>query len=539
MTRHIILAILMAFATVISSYSITPEKADADVKEAIEAAGGTRSAAEKLLRETIQEKNELIRGMNGNPINDGANKAVIEQIYNPLIDACKRAIAKMDKDSRPTGETPRQESTDPALPLIDAREAKQSALNYAMSVNGAVAHAADSYSVSDAIEDARGYANRPISRSVTTSRLDPASISSSKVASIFTSVGQWPHAEPESKESNVPLLSLTLSEIQEDTIPSLPRILDKWPGAYHNALYANLVYEREDTLNTMGPIRLLMQFPERDREALKEIAICLSKINDNHNKADGFFANLYYNATTDQYHLSFRGTELILNDTKGDMQTDDIEENPISTIYKGAELAVEINSLPLSMADIIIKGKATDLMADAVTDIDANLLGKPTPQLDKTVELAAAINRLPVHIKKRLHLSGHSLGGGLSSLCGALTGIPTDTFNSMGINQRLLDHYTNIYCRRIGVPFDNKAKEETNRNIALNIRAFRTSKDVLSSLQDWGRHWMKPVAGALGKVIDIGHTPDGMLGIKDHYMDNFFTIDGGYGTNNTQAQPEK
>lgn len=69
--------------------------------------------------------------------------------------------------------------------------------------------------------------------------------------------------------------------------------------------------------------------------------------------------------------------------------------------------------------------------------------------------------------KSPVHITGHSLGGGLASLTSIVSGQPATTFNAAGLNPKTLDHYGAI---ALGNPD--------------NIQAFRLKGDILTRGQE-------------------------------------------------------
>ena len=67
----------------------------------------------------------------------------------------------------------------------------------------------------------------------------------------------------------------------------------------------------------------------------------------------------------------------------------------------------------------------TDSMLDVAVDI-AQLLGGLPPQYSQALFLTSAAQR---NAGLRLHLAGHSLGGGLAAYCSSILRIPTSTIN--------------------------------------------------------------------------------------------------------------
>jgi len=78
-----------------------------------------------------------------------------------------------------------------------------------------------------------------------------------------------------------------------------------------------------------------------------------------------------------------------------------------------------------------------------------------------------------------VEFTGHSLGGGLASVAGAISGVPTYTYNAEGVSNNIIDDF--------GI-------RETVDAGTNNVRAYQANNDELTSVQegDW-----KPVATAL------------------------------------------
>ncbi|MDR2064727.1 MAG: hypothetical protein LBP85_03330 [Prevotellaceae bacterium] len=135
---------------------------------------------------------------------------------------------------------------------------------------------------------------------------------------------------------------------------------------------------------------------------------------------DGFNAQIYYNDKTNEYVLSFRGSEFPTKD-----------------------------------------------MLDWVTNY-SQAIGSDEyrKQYVKAQNLALILQKTCKDCK--ISITGHSLGGGLASAAGLVTGLPTYTFNAAGLHKNTVDD------------FDNKVKNS-------NIKAYYSDDDILSQAQ-YGRY---------------------------------------------------
>ncbi|MCL6270747.1 FG-GAP-like repeat-containing protein [Sansalvadorimonas sp. 2012CJ34-2] len=118
-------------------------------------------------------------------------------------------------------------------------------------------------------------------------------------------------------------------------------------------------------------------------------------------------------------------------------------------------------------------------------DFKANLkqaLGIKSDQYTQGVELAVKLERF------NPTLVGHSLGGGIASAAGAVTGLETVTVNAAGVNRYTLDRFANERKIKIGNTFNN-------------IRAYSNSGDVLTNLQEFS---LAPVPSSIGIKGSIG-----------------------------------
>lgn len=131
----------------------------------------------------------------------------------------------------------------------------------------------------------------------------------------------------------------------------------------------------------------------------------------------GFSVSAFYNAKTNEYTLAFRGSD--------------------------------------------------DLFDYLHNNIPQNLWGADAPQYIIADTIAQAIKSIPDDVK--INLTGHSLGGGLASLVGAITGKETVTFNAAGVHPRTLEKF--------GVNPDS--------DFTHNISAYSLKGEVLTSLQEY------------------------------------------------------
>ena len=155
-------------------------------------------------------------------------------------------------------------------------------------------------------------------------------------------------------------------------------------------------------------------------------------------KETGFHADLYYNNNLDEYTVSFEGS----------------------------------NMNPMRLRDFIDDWWHTN-KKQGLGDIP-----------DQYKMAAYITSHLPEGVK--INFTGHSLGGGLASLCGAMTGKPTYIFNAEGVNENILR------------AFDI----DRNKDFS-NIKAYHTSNDLLSNTQDVSGKII--AAPAIGERINIGN----------------------------------
>ena len=147
-----------------------------------------------------------------------------------------------------------------------------------------------------------------------------------------------------------------------------------------------------------------------------------SEVIDRCNKYEGFHAQIYKNEITGEYTLAFEGSNMhpILNweDFKAD--------------WKDCNFIQGMGGVPEQY-----------ILAKIIAD------------------------NVPEGIK--INFTGHSLGGGLASVAGAITGLPTYTYNAEGVNKNIIK------------TFDISHKVKYNN---YDIKAYRTDKDELTAVQE-------------------------------------------------------
>ena len=151
------------------------------------------------------------------------------------------------------------------------------------------------------------------------------------------------------------------------------------------------------------------------------------------NQGTGFFAQLYYNDATGEFTVAFRGSELNLKDW--------------IVNYENAS------------------GELTHQHGSAYT---LSVL------LKKADEAGVKVNA-----------TGHSLGGGLASVVGVITGLPTYTFNAAGVSDNALKKYLELETHDEGIIKVSDSYVAQRKKMAeSNICAISSSKDVVTMLQE-------------------------------------------------------
>ena len=201
---------------------------------------------------------------------------------------------------------------------------------------------------------------------------------------------------------------------------------------------------------------------------VKDLAKMIELCNDD---TYGFHAQLFYNDITNEYTVSFEGSSA----------------PDLSALWEGYKkyLSIKMNIVGLnSLADVLKDKKNSDAFNDWImTNANQALYGVPA-QFKLVASIAEMVNRIP---DTKVNLTGHSLGGGLASFCGLMTGRKTTTFNSEGVNWNII--------------WEGGEEARERALIGDNITAYHDRKDKLTMMQ---KHL--PIAKALGKevVVDLG-----------------------------------
>lgn len=121
------------------------------------------------------------------------------------------------------------------------------------------------------------------------------------------------------------------------------------------------------------------------------------------------------------------------------------------------------------LKELVVAFRGTELtdIADILVDLQ-NAAGKLTHQYGSANALKRVLKEV-ADSGMKISIVGHSLGGGLASVLGLATGLPTYTYNAAGVNDNVLKKYGIL------------GKKE---NAAQNITAYHSSKDFVSNFQD-------------------------------------------------------
>jgi hypothetical protein len=186
-----------------------------------------------------------------------------------------------------------------------------------------------------------------------------------------------------------------------------------------------------------------------DGSAMKKLSNIIDWCNST-NIATGFHADLYYNNVTNEYTISFEGSNV--------------------------ELKKSLNET--------LESFSAQPLYDFVNDWFTTNAVQGTGGIPQQYLLAAIIGQnLPENVK--INITGHSLGGGLASVAGAISSKPTYTFNAEGVNTDII--------QALGITKIIEKQE-------YNIRAIRSADDPLTSLQE-GEMRIEVVGTVLGTII--------------------------------------
>jgi len=213
------------------------------------------------------------------------------------------------------------------------------------------------------------------------------------------------------------------------------------------------------------------QTPE-SQQVLRALQLIESCNNDNQN--EGFHADMFYNEKTNEYVVSFRGTEATWEDIKTDI------EQGAGVVPIQYRMAIEIG----------------DVIRQIVSD---------NPDI-------------------KISITGHSLGGGLATIAGVVSGQPTVVFNPAGVHKNTFEYAGvsdkvaegNYNIVRISDTHDllTNAQEntalspirESARALLFSAAKYKTKDDIISA--NYASAALPSATGQL-KVIDSGHK--GML----------------------------
>jgi len=187
---------------------------------------------------------------------------------------------------------------------------------------------------------------------------------------------------------------------------------------YHDPKDADL--KIEDKLEELGIEHLSLETIDVS-EPLYNTALLLEKFN-NMFLNGGFHAELFYNKNTNEYSISFRGTEKL---------------------------------------DV----------ADLYTDISQSvggILGVPE-QYQIAIQISEEIRNTCLNSDIKVNFTGHSLGGGLATLAGVISGQPTYVFNPAGVNEKT---------------FKAAGVLEKFKNNDFEVNVIKTDDDFLSNYQE-------------------------------------------------------
>ncbi|MCR5679323.1 MAG: DUF2974 domain-containing protein [Prevotella sp.] len=208
------------------------------------------------------------------------------------------------------------------------------------------------------------------------------------------------------------------------------------------------------------------------QQVLRALQLIESCNNDNQN--EGFHADMFYNEKTNEYVVSFRGTEATWEDIKTDIEQG---AGVVPTQYR---MAIEIG----------------EVIRQIVSD---------NPDI-------------------KISITGHSLGGGLATISGVVSGQPTVVFNPAGVHKNTFEYAGvsdkvaegNYNIVRISDTHDilTNAQEntafspvrESARALLFSAAKYKTKDDIISA--NYASAALPSATGQL-KVIDSGH--NGML----------------------------
>lgn len=187
------------------------------------------------------------------------------------------------------------------------------------------------------------------------------------------------------------------------------------------AAYSIAVYKKDDDTKLftdyfkLSPLRdmSLIRNPQ-ERSGAEKI---VNFINENEGKS-GFNSEIYYDKTQDKYVIAIRGTEL---------------------------------------------GLSKEAIKDVGVDLAFALLTK-SPQHDIAYKLAQTIKESGIPLDK-IKITGHSLGGGLASIVGLITGCETYVYNPAHVSLGAAEHYKLDLSRQDNIHTYTAAPKELVRGL--------------------------------------------------------------------------
>lgn len=234
-----------------------------------------------------------------------------------------------------------------------------------------------------------------------------------------------------------------------------------------------------DRLPSDDPVRMLMEKLEDYNGTFAET---------------GFHAVVYKNEKTGEIAFAFEGSAfpgigLSSKNTLASKIAPDVTYDEESKSYLVNAFGLEVK-IP------------KDLWADWGENNALQAIGVVGKQFQMAKEIGDLINEVPGLRDANINFTGHSLGGGLASIAGLVTGKPTYTFNSEGVSTKMLENFGLL----------NKVSNGENQ-----ITAYHTSNDPLTIAQKTAQEKMAGIAEplnmqnqyaatAIGSEVNIGET---------------------------------
>ncbi len=208
----------------------------------------------------------------------------------------------------------------------------------------------------------------------------------------------------------------------EDEQTALLHMLDQDPGltpeglahAQDMAMLANATYLKDPDKPELGLHDTVPPgYVRVSDEDLQELGLTRDDFED---EDSGFYADLYYDERNDTYTLAFRGTEL---PTLRDL---------LRLAFRGR--------IPPTL-QVLLKEDDSSL-GDLSADLE-QAVGLSTPQYEAAVSLAHELQHCLGD--RFVHITGHSLGGGLAATASMTTGVRATTFNAAGLHENTVDSF--------------------------------------------------------------------------------------------------